>query len=157
MTASILPRREQYLGVVAPVPRTKDDLDPVSIFHIATGYDMIRYFTRTVLQFQVRLLSLLCCRSLVKESVKSFYIHGCRTPLTAAAAFSSSRRCAGRRTTKGRSTPATSTGRRRPGTCSRESLAGCVPMFTHAYVCMHHTTENISYSSNDHPMTRFLH
>lgn len=44
--------KEQYLGVVAPVPRTKDDLDPVSIFHIATGYDMIRYFTRTVLQFQ---------------------------------------------------------------------------------------------------------
>ncbi|KAK7078289.1 Metallothionein expression activator [Halocaridina rubra] len=44
--------KEEYLGVTAPVPRTKDDLDPPTIFHIANDYDMIRYFTRTVLQFQ---------------------------------------------------------------------------------------------------------
>ena len=47
------PFREEYLGVVAPVPRTKEDLDAPSIFHIANDYDMIRYFTRTILQFQV--------------------------------------------------------------------------------------------------------
>ncbi|XP_071519572.1 angiotensin-converting enzyme-like isoform X2 [Panulirus ornatus] len=44
--------KEQYLGVVAPVPRTAEDLDPPAIFHISSGYDMIRYFTRTILQFQ---------------------------------------------------------------------------------------------------------
>lgn len=44
--------KEQYLGVVAPVPRTAEDLDPTAIFHISGGYDMIRYFTRTILQFQ---------------------------------------------------------------------------------------------------------
>ncbi|XP_064085534.1 angiotensin-converting enzyme-like [Macrobrachium nipponense] len=44
--------KEEYLGVIAPVPRTKDDLDAPSIFHIVNDYDMIRYFTRTVLLFQ---------------------------------------------------------------------------------------------------------
>ncbi|CAL4122237.1 unnamed protein product [Meganyctiphanes norvegica] len=50
--------KEQYLGVYAPVERTADDLDPPTIFHIANDYDMIRYFTRTVLQFQF--LEVLC-------------------------------------------------------------------------------------------------
>ncbi|XP_053637887.2 angiotensin-converting enzyme isoform X2 [Cherax quadricarinatus] len=44
--------KEQYLGVKAPVNRSSEDLDPPAIFHIANNYDMIRYFTRTILQFQ---------------------------------------------------------------------------------------------------------
>ncbi|XP_069183184.1 angiotensin-converting enzyme-like [Procambarus clarkii] len=44
--------KEQYLGVEAPVNRTDEDLDPPAIFHISSDYDMIRYFTRTILQFQ---------------------------------------------------------------------------------------------------------
>lgn len=42
----------EIVGVHAPVPRTADDLDCPTIFHVATDYDMIRYFSRTVLQFQ---------------------------------------------------------------------------------------------------------
>jgi len=38
--------------VKAPVPRTKDDLDPPSLYHINQDWDMMRYFTRTILQFQ---------------------------------------------------------------------------------------------------------
>ncbi|XP_076041212.1 angiotensin-converting enzyme-like isoform X2 [Oratosquilla oratoria] len=44
--------KEKYLGVVAPVPRTPEDLDPPALFHISGNYDMIRYFTRTIMQFQ---------------------------------------------------------------------------------------------------------
>ncbi|OXA37372.1 Angiotensin-converting enzyme [Folsomia candida] len=40
------------VGVHAPAARTPEDLDCPSIFHVATDYDMIRYFTRTILQFQ---------------------------------------------------------------------------------------------------------
>ena len=32
--------------------RTEADLDPPAIFHINQDYDMIRYFARTILQFQ---------------------------------------------------------------------------------------------------------
>merc|ERR1719322_2081652 len=42
----------EFVGVVAPVERTEADLDPPTIFHIAQDFDMIRYFTRTILQFQ---------------------------------------------------------------------------------------------------------
>ena len=30
----------------------KADLDPPTLFHINQGFDMMRYFTRTILQFQ---------------------------------------------------------------------------------------------------------
>jgi len=43
---------EEVVGVRAPVPRGPDDLDCPTIFHVAQDYDMIRYFTRTILQFQ---------------------------------------------------------------------------------------------------------
>ncbi|OXA60176.1 Angiotensin-converting enzyme [Folsomia candida] len=43
---------EAIVGVHAPVERTEEDLDCPSIFHVAQDYDMIRYFTRTILQFQ---------------------------------------------------------------------------------------------------------
>ena len=73
--------KEQILGVSAPAERSQEDLDPPTIFHInqvvaqtkfrtklnpvfchldfesyvhilLQDYDMIRYFTRTILQFQ---------------------------------------------------------------------------------------------------------
>jgi len=44
--------KEQILGVAAPMERSQEDLDPPTIFHINQDFDMIRYFTRTILQFQ---------------------------------------------------------------------------------------------------------
>ena len=44
--------KEEIVGVKAPVERTEADLDPPSLFHICQDYDMIRYFVRTILQFQ---------------------------------------------------------------------------------------------------------
>lgn len=43
---------EELVGVKPPVSRTPEDLDCPAIFHVAQDYDMIRYFTRTILQFQ---------------------------------------------------------------------------------------------------------
>jgi len=44
--------KERIVGVKAPVERSEDDLDAPTIYHICQDYDMIRYFTRTILQFQ---------------------------------------------------------------------------------------------------------
>ena len=44
--------KESIAGVKAPVERSRTDLDPPTIFHICQDYDMIRYFVRTILQFQ---------------------------------------------------------------------------------------------------------
>ncbi|CAG0912459.1 unnamed protein product [Notodromas monacha] len=44
--------KESLVGVKAPVERTPEDLDPPALFHISGDYDMMRYFTRTILQFQ---------------------------------------------------------------------------------------------------------
>ena len=44
--------KESIVGVKAPVLRTKEDLDPPSLYHINQDWDMMRYFTRTILQFQ---------------------------------------------------------------------------------------------------------
>ena len=44
--------KESIVGVKAPVPRSKEDLDPPSLYHINQDWDMMRYFTRTILQFQ---------------------------------------------------------------------------------------------------------
>jgi hypothetical protein len=38
--------------VKSPIARTPEDLDGPSIFHVSSDVDMIRYFTRTILQFQ---------------------------------------------------------------------------------------------------------
>ncbi|KAF2355396.1 Peptidase M2 peptidyl-dipeptidase A [Trinorchestia longiramus] len=44
--------KKQYMGVMPPVNRTEEHLDAFNIFHVNNDFDMIRYFTRTVLQFQ---------------------------------------------------------------------------------------------------------
>jgi len=62
--------KEELVGVSAPVERSPQDLDGVTIFHVAQDFDMIRYFTRTVLQFQF--LEALC-----KESGHKGPLHRC--------------------------------------------------------------------------------
>ncbi|XP_059086306.1 angiotensin-converting enzyme 2-like isoform X2 [Tigriopus californicus] len=44
--------KREMVGVHPPVPRTPKDLDPPTLFHINQDYTMMRYFTRTILQFQ---------------------------------------------------------------------------------------------------------
>merc|ERR1712127_223700 len=44
--------KEKIVGVKAPMDRTPADLDPPTIYHVCQDYDMIRYFMRTILQFQ---------------------------------------------------------------------------------------------------------
>ena len=46
--------KRDIVGVAPPVERKSEDtfLDAPTIFHINQDYDMIRYFTRTILQFQ---------------------------------------------------------------------------------------------------------
>lgn len=45
--------RVKTVGVSPPMPRDdSQDLDPVALFHVSSDYDMIRYFTRTIMQFQ---------------------------------------------------------------------------------------------------------
>ena len=46
--------KKEFVGTAPPVERKKDEefLDPPTIFHINQDYDTIRYFTRTILQFQ---------------------------------------------------------------------------------------------------------
>jgi len=44
---------EEIVGVKSPVPRNpQEDLDITSIFHIIADAEMIRYYVRTILQFQ---------------------------------------------------------------------------------------------------------
>ncbi|CAL8110834.1 unnamed protein product [Orchesella dallaii] len=43
---------EELVGIHPPIPRTSEDLDCPSLFHIAQDADMVRYFVRTILQFQ---------------------------------------------------------------------------------------------------------
>ncbi|EFX65684.1 hypothetical protein DAPPUDRAFT_65345 [Daphnia pulex] len=43
----------ETVGVAPPLPRDDpQDLDPVALYHVSGDFDMIRYFTRTVMQFQ---------------------------------------------------------------------------------------------------------
>lgn len=44
--------KKLHVGVQPPVDRTEEHLDIFNIFHVTHDYDMIRYFTRTILQFQ---------------------------------------------------------------------------------------------------------
>merc|ERR1711973_804370 len=45
--------KREIVGVAPAVERSDDlDLDGTALFHVAQDFDMIRYFTRTILQFQ---------------------------------------------------------------------------------------------------------
>uniref|UniRef100_A0A8C6V2R3 Angiotensin-converting enzyme n=1 Tax=Neogobius melanostomus TaxID=47308 RepID=A0A8C6V2R3_9GOBI len=44
--------KREMVGVVEPVPRDETYCDPPALFHVAGDYSFIRYFTRTIYQFQ---------------------------------------------------------------------------------------------------------
>ncbi|XP_062907356.1 angiotensin-converting enzyme 2 isoform X1 [Mobula hypostoma] len=44
--------KREIVGVVEPLPHDETYCDPAALFHIANDYSFIRYFTRTIYQFQ---------------------------------------------------------------------------------------------------------
>ncbi|XP_037013451.2 angiotensin-converting enzyme 2 [Artibeus jamaicensis] len=44
--------KREIVGVVEPVPHDETYCDPASLFHVANDYSFIRYYTRTIFQFQ---------------------------------------------------------------------------------------------------------
>ncbi|PIK62066.1 putative angiotensin-converting enzyme [Apostichopus japonicus] len=44
--------KHELVGVKAPVNRTEDDFDPGAMFHIVGDYSFMRYYMRTIIQFQ---------------------------------------------------------------------------------------------------------
>ncbi|XP_027757151.1 angiotensin-converting enzyme 2 [Empidonax traillii] len=44
--------KRQIVGVVEPVPHDETYCDPAALFHVANDYSFIRYYTRTIYQFQ---------------------------------------------------------------------------------------------------------
>lgn len=44
--------KRELVGVVEPIPRDETYCDPPALFHVSGDYSFIRYFTRTVYQFQ---------------------------------------------------------------------------------------------------------
>ncbi|KAM6977897.1 angiotensin-converting enzyme 2 [Aplochiton taeniatus] len=44
--------KRELVGVVEPIPRDETYCDPPALFHVSGDYSFIRYFTRTIYQFQ---------------------------------------------------------------------------------------------------------
>ncbi|XP_056415226.1 angiotensin-converting enzyme 2 isoform X2 [Hyla sarda] len=44
--------KRSLVGVMEPVPRDESYCDPAALFHVANDYSFIRYYTRTIYQFQ---------------------------------------------------------------------------------------------------------
>ncbi|XP_074849577.1 angiotensin-converting enzyme 2 [Carettochelys insculpta] len=44
--------KQAIVGVVEPVPHDETYCDPAALFHVANDYSFIRYYTRTIYQFQ---------------------------------------------------------------------------------------------------------
>ncbi|XP_019384826.1 PREDICTED: angiotensin-converting enzyme 2 isoform X1 [Crocodylus porosus] len=44
--------KKEIVGVVEPVPHDETYCDPAALFHVANDYSFIRYYTRTIYQFQ---------------------------------------------------------------------------------------------------------
>ncbi|XP_060924594.1 angiotensin-converting enzyme 2 [Limanda limanda] len=44
--------KREMVGVMEPVPRNESYCDPPALFHVSGDYSFIRYFTRTIYQFQ---------------------------------------------------------------------------------------------------------
>jgi len=44
--------KRELVGVVEPVPRDESYCDPPALFHVSGDYSFIRYYTRTIYQFQ---------------------------------------------------------------------------------------------------------
>ncbi|XP_072016685.1 angiotensin-converting enzyme 2-like [Amphiura filiformis] len=44
--------KEELVGVKPPVDRSEEDCDPAAMFHIVGAYSFLRYYIRTIIQFQ---------------------------------------------------------------------------------------------------------
>ncbi|KAJ8252833.1 hypothetical protein GJAV_G00206100 [Gymnothorax javanicus] len=44
--------KREMVGVVEPLPRDETYCDPAALYHVSSDYSFIRYFTRTIYQFQ---------------------------------------------------------------------------------------------------------
>ncbi|XP_053436341.1 angiotensin-converting enzyme 2 [Nycticebus coucang] len=44
--------KQEIVGVVEPMPHDETYCDPASLFHVSNDYSFIRYYTRTIYQFQ---------------------------------------------------------------------------------------------------------
>ncbi|XP_053166645.1 angiotensin-converting enzyme 2 [Hemicordylus capensis] len=44
--------KREIVGVFEPVPHNEEYCDPAALFHVANDYSFIRYYTRTIYQFQ---------------------------------------------------------------------------------------------------------
>ncbi|NXX91219.1 ACE2 enzyme, partial [Centropus bengalensis] len=44
--------KREIVGVVEPIPHDETYCDPAALFHVANDYSFIRYYTRTIYQFQ---------------------------------------------------------------------------------------------------------
>jgi len=62
--------KKKLVGVSPSIERSPEDLDVTTIYHVAQDFDMMRYFTRTILQFQF-------LESLCKESGHTGPLHRC--------------------------------------------------------------------------------
>uniref|UniRef100_A0A8C3TSL7 Angiotensin-converting enzyme n=1 Tax=Catharus ustulatus TaxID=91951 RepID=A0A8C3TSL7_CATUS len=62
--------KRAIVGVVEPVPHDETYCDPAALFHVANDYSFIRYYTRTIYQFQFQ-------EALCKEANHTGPLHKC--------------------------------------------------------------------------------
>ncbi|XP_075911324.1 angiotensin-converting enzyme 2-like [Petromyzon marinus] len=66
--------KREMVGVVEPILHNEDYCDPAALFHVANDYSFIRYYTRTILQFQFQVA--LCAAAGHKGPVYKCDING---------------------------------------------------------------------------------
>ncbi|XP_074156029.1 angiotensin-converting enzyme 2 [Sminthopsis crassicaudata] len=62
--------KREIVGVVEPLPHDETYCDPAALFHVANDYSFIRYYTRTIYQFQFH-------EALCKIAQPSTLLHKC--------------------------------------------------------------------------------
>jgi angiotensin-converting enzyme 2 len=62
--------KREIVGVVDPVPHDEMYCDPATLFHVSNDYSFIRYYTRTIYQFQFQ-------EALCKEAKHEGPLHKC--------------------------------------------------------------------------------
>ncbi|XP_043928727.1 angiotensin-converting enzyme 2-like [Protopterus annectens] len=62
--------KRDIVGVVEPLPHDETYCDPAALFHVANDYSFIRYYTRTIYQFQIT-------EALCKAANHSGPVHRC--------------------------------------------------------------------------------
>ena len=45
--------KNEWVGVKAPADRSEVDCDPAALYHVCNDFSMMRYYSRTIYQFQV--------------------------------------------------------------------------------------------------------